>query len=234
MKLLGIGFALLLVLSPVAQAGEGGSGQAENALSGFWRGVVRLLQPAAPAPQHLAVEAETGFELGSADAPLTLVAYTDYRCPFCARFEAETFPALHARYIASGKMRYIARDLPLHSHPLALLAAQSAHCAGDQGKFWEMKALLLRDRTRLEGAQLAEHARGLALDGEVFARCMAEGKHLPEIGGIADDARARGITRTPTFVLGKLAGDSVQGIVIVGAQPLAVFETAIDAMLEQR
>jgi protein-disulfide isomerase len=189
--------------------------------------------PSAPQmPQNLKVKGDAIYVLGKSDAPLTLVAFTDFQCPFCGRFETTTFPEIKKNYIDTGKLRYIVRDLPLTElHPFALKAAQSVHCAGDQGKFWEMKELVFKNQNKLDVDSLAGYAKELALNGDTFKSCMAGGKHLKEIGDEAKYAQSLGITGTPTFILGKTAGDSVEGRVIVGAQPLAAFEAAINEML---
>jgi len=189
--------------------------------------------PSAPqTPQSLTVTGDAIYVLGKSDAPLTLVAFTDFQCPFCGRFETTTFPEIKKNYIDTGKLRYILRDLPLESlHPFAMKAAQSVHCAGDQGKFWEMKELVFRNQSKLDVDSLAGYAKELALNGDTYKSCMADGKHLKEIGDEAKYAQSLGINGTPTFVLGKTAGDTVEGRVIVGAQPFAAFEAAIDEML---
>ena len=189
--------------------------------------------PSAPQmPQNLTVKGDAIYVLGKSDAPLTLVEFTDYQCPFCGRFETTTFPEIKKNYIDTGKLRVILRDLPLSDmHPFALKAAQSVHCAGDQGKFWEMKELVFKNQNKLDGDSLAGYAKDLALNGDTFKSCMDNGRHLKEIGDEAKYAQSLGITGTPTFILGKTAGDSVEGRVIVGAQPLATFEEAINGML---
>jgi protein-disulfide isomerase len=189
--------------------------------------------PSAPQmPQNLKVKGDAIYVLGKSDAPLTLVAFTDFQCPFCGRFETTTFPEIKKNYIDTGKLRYIVRDLPLTElHPFALKAAQSVHCAGDQGKFWEMKELVFKNQNKLDVDSLSGYAKELALNADTFKSCMGEGKHLKEIGDEAKYAQSLGITGTPTFILGKTAGDSVEGRVIVGAQPLAAFEAAINEML---
>jgi protein-disulfide isomerase len=192
--------------------------------------------PSAPqTPQNLTVRGDAIYVLGKSDAPLTLVEFTDFQCPFCARFETTTFPEIRKSYIDTGKVRLILRDLPLTDmHPFALKAAQSVHCAGDQGKFWEMKELVFKNQNKIDVDSLAGYAKELLLNGDTFKSCMAEGKHIKEIGDEAKYAQSLGITGTPTFILGKAVGDSVEGQVIVGAQPLATFETAINEMLGKR
>ena len=194
--------------------------------------------PAAPSvppkPENLTVKGDAIYVLGKSDAPLTLVEFTDYQCPFCGRFETTTFPEIKKNYIDTGKVRFILRDLPLDFHPFALKAAQSVHCAGDQGKYWEMKELVFKNQNKIDVDSLAGYAKDLSLNGDTFKSCMADGKHLKEIGDEAKYAASLGITGTPTFVLGKAVGDSVEGRVIVGAQPLAAFEAAINEMLGKR
>jgi protein-disulfide isomerase len=189
-------------------------------------------QQQAPAvPQNLKVNGDAKYVLGKSDAPLTLVAFTDYQCPFCGRFETTTFPEIKKNFIDTGKVRFILRDLPLDFHPFALKAAQSVHCAGDQGRYWEMKELVFKNQSKIDVDSLAGYAKDISLNDDTFKSCMDEGKHLQEIRDEAQYAQSLGITGTPTFVLGKVVGDSVEGRVIVGAQPLASFEAAINEML---
>ena len=164
-----------------------------------------------------------------------MVEFTDYQCPFCGRFEATTFPEIKKNYIDTGKMRLIVRDLPLEGlHPFAMKAAQAAHCASDQGKFWEMKDLLFKNQNKLDADSLAGYAtKDLALDPDIFKKCMADGKHLKEISAEAKYAQSLGITGTPTFIVGKTAGDSVEGRVIAGALPFENFAAVINGMLDK-
>jgi len=187
-------------------------------------------------PQNMTVKADVINVLGKSDAPLTMVEFTDYQCPFCGRFEATTFPEIKKAYIDTGKMRLIVRDLPLEGlHPYAMKAAQAAHCASDQGKFWEMKELLFKNQNKLDADSLAGYAtKDLALNPDLFKKCMAEGKHLKEISAEAKYAQSLGITGTPTFIVGKTAGDSVEGRVIVGALPYENFASVIDEALDKR
>jgi protein-disulfide isomerase len=189
--------------------------------------------PSAPlTPQNLTVKGNAIYALGKSDAALTMVEFTDYQCPFCGRFEATTFPEIKKNYIDTGKLRLILRDLPLvDMHPYALKAAQSVQCAGDQGKFWEMKELVFKNQNKLDVDSLTGYAKDLSLNADTFKSCMADGKHLKEIGDEAKYALSLGITGTPTFILGKTLGDSVEGQVIVGAQPYAAFEAAIEEKL---
>jgi protein-disulfide isomerase len=195
-------------------------------------------QPAAPGqrmPQNLTVNGAARYVLGKSDAPVTMVEFTDYQCPFCGRFEATTFPEIKKNYIDTGKMRLIVRDMPLEGlHPFAMKAAQAAHCAGDQGKFWEMHDLLFKNQNRLDAGSLTGYAtKDLALNADAFNKCMADGKHLKEIGAEARYAQSLGINGTPSFIIGKSAGDSVEGRLVVGALPYENFAAAINAALQK-
>jgi protein-disulfide isomerase len=193
--------------------------------------------PTAPQmPQSMSVKGDAINVLGKSDAPLTMVEFTDYQCPFCGRFEATTFPEIKKNYIDTGKMRLIVRDLPLEGlHPFAMKAAQAAHCASDQGKFWEMKDLLFKNQNKLDADSLTGYAtKDLALNAGTFKKCMADGKHLKEIGAEARYAQSLGITGTPTFIVGKTTGDSsVEGRVIVGAVPFDNFAAVINEALDK-
>ena len=174
--------------------------------------------------------------LGRADAPVTLVEFSDYQCPFCQRFFATTLPALKNEYVAKGKVRYVFRDFPLDQiHPLARKAAEAAHCAGEHAKYWEMHDVLFQNQRALAPLQLAEHARTVGVEGAKFDECLSSGRHAARVErGLADGA-AVGVQGTPTFVVGKTkAGDVVEGTPIRGAQPLETFRRIIDQALAEQ
>src|SRR2546427_8375547 len=104
--------------------------------------------------------------LGRADAPVTLVEFSDYQCPFCQRFFATTLSAIKKQYVDTGKVRYVFRDFPLDQlHPQARKAAEAVHCAGEHGRYWEMHDLLFQNQKALAPLELTEHARTVGLDG---------------------------------------------------------------------
>lgn len=196
-------------------------------------------QPAPPGqqmPQTMTVKSDAIYVLGKSGAPVTMVEFTDYQCPFCGRFEATTFPEIKKNFIDTGKMRLIVRDLPLDGlHQYAMKAAQAVQCAGDQGKFWEMKDLLFKNQNKLDADSLNGYAtKDLALNAVTFKKCMADGKHLKEIGAEARYAQSLGINGTPTFIIGKTAGDSVEGRLVVGALPYENFAAVINDALEKK
>ncbi len=142
-------------------------------------------------------------------------------------------PQLQREYIDTGKIRYVARDFPLESiHPQAFKAAEAAHCAGDQGLFWEMHERLFANPRALSPNDLSQHAQALKLDLTVFDSCLGSSKHAARVRqGLADGQKA-GVTGTPTFILGVLESDGQLKVarVLRGAQPYSVFKEALDRL----
>ncbi len=179
------------------------------------------------------VSLEDGHVLGSDDAPLTLVEFTDYQCPFCSRFASSTFEELKRTYIDTGKLRLISRDLPLAMHDNAPQAANAARCADEQDHYWEMRDIMFQNTTQLDQESLIRYGSDLELDIAKFAACLTSDKYGDAVRQGATDAGAVGITGTPSFVLGKATGDRLEGLIILGAQPFATFDTQIKALLAE-
>ena len=196
-------------------------------------------RPAAPAPPATVEKIPGTVALGSVTpkgniaAPLTLIEFSDYQCPFCKRHADQTVPQLMKDYVDSGKMRYVFRDFPLESiHPRAVKAAEAARCAGDQGKYWDMHGRLFANQRALDPEQLVEHARAIGLEERAFKDCLEQGKHVAAIKKDLEDGTKLGVRGTPTLVLGVSDGDQVKNAVVIrGAQPLAVFKAEIDRLL---
>ena len=137
---------------------------------------------------------------GPVDAPLTLVEFLDFECPFCAR-ATSLGPALRRRF--GDDLRYVVRNLPLTDvHPRAELAAEAAEAAAAQGRFWEMYDRLFAHQDELEPEDLVRHAEAIGLDVERFSRELAEGVHAPRVRDDVASAEASGVTGTPTFFVG--------------------------------
>lgn len=190
--------------------------------------------PVATRPQTLStakVSARDRPVLGDSAAPLTLVEFTDYQCPYCKTFLTNTLPQLKAAYIDTGKLRVVVKDLPLSFHKDARKAAQAALCAHDQGRYWDMHQALFSS-AQLGQAYLIGHAKQISLDVAAFERCLDSGRHLDVIDQDTTEAGDAGITGTPTFVLGRTTDDIVDGIRIRGARPFEAFETQIKALLK--
>jgi protein-disulfide isomerase len=173
--------------------------------------------------------------LGKPDAPVTLVEFSDYQCPFCRRHLTSTFPELKKQYIDSGKLRYVYRDFPIDRiHPEARKAAEAAHCAGEQGKFWEMHDVLFAKPRQLKPDELKTHAQGLGLAQAAFDACLDQGKYADAITEDETLGLSLGVSGTPTFFIGKTTADgTIEGVRLVGAQPIAAFRRVIDQLLEK-
>ena len=138
-------------------------------------------------------------------------------------------------YIQSGKVKYVSRDLPLESiHPLAMKAAEATHCAGEQGKYWEMHDRLFAHQQELARPDLSKHAQALGLDMAAFDQCVDTGKSATRIRKDMAEAQSLQVTGTPTFFLGLTDpnGSQVKGVRMTGAQPYQTFKDAIERLLK--
>ncbi len=195
-----------------------------------------LIQPSRPAsgPEKIIVnlaEAKQWHSQGKEEAPVTIIEFTDYQCPYCRRFDQSTFADIKRNYIDTGKVRFLTRDLPLEFHPNSLRAAEAARCAGDQGKFWEMREALFANSTDLSRDAIAKYAQTLSVDPSSFASCLDTEKHKAEVqADLAEAVRLR-VTGTPTFLVGRTANGVLEGVRISGALPFPAFDAAIKQML---
>lgn len=190
---------------------------------------VRQALPTNPEPVETSVKDVQA--LGKPDAPLVMVAFFDYECPFCLRFDVDTFPILKRDYIDTGKLRYVVKDLPLDFHPRARKAAEATHCAGEQSAFWALRDVLMRNQKQLDDASLLAYAKGAGLKVDAFQSRLESARHAKRVTADLEEARKLGITGTPTFVLGKAQGDKVRGEKLVGAAPAATFEQKLRELL---
>jgi len=160
--------------------------------------------------------------LGPIDAPVTIIEFGDYQCPFCKLFFDETLPQIRSTY--GDQVRFVFRDFPLTSiHPNSQKASEASECADDQGRFWEYHALLWANQQALAVADLKAYAAQLGLDAATFADCLDTGKNAPEVQKDSSDAVSYGVTGTPWFF--------INGTALPGAQPFSEFQTVIDGLL---
>jgi protein-disulfide isomerase len=170
--------------------------------------------------------------LGDEQAPVTVVEFIDYQCPFCQEFAQKTFGQLKAHYIDTGKLRYVARDFPLPRHERARPAAIAAACAGEQGRFWEMHDALLLSAGALRDEDFARLAGQLRLDRKSFDRCAAGDWHAPRLDTDYAAARRMGVSGTPSFLVGASRGDVAQGELLTGDETFAEFEKVLAKYLK--
>ena len=225
--------ALLLPLGAQgATKNEGITRQQADQILNELRQIRQLLerqQAQAPRPQEeQATRAKlnlAGFAmLGSKEAPLTIVEFTDYQCPFCQRFHTTAFPDLKKNYIDTGKVRFYSRDLPLDFHSNAMRAAEAARCASDQGQFWQLRDVMGANPNKLDMDSLVADAADLKMDVPAFRACVESEKYKNAVQTDVLEAMKIGASGTPTFVVGKSTPDGVDGDLVVGAQPYAMFE----------
>ena len=193
------------------------------------RQLLERQQAQAPKPQEeQATRAKlnlAGFAmLGSKEAPLTIVEFTDYQCPFCQRFHTTSFVDLKKNYIDTGKVRFYSRDLPLDFHPNAMRAAQAARCASDQGQFWQLRDVMGANPNNLDMDSLVADATTLKMDANAFRACVESEKYKNAVQTDVMEAMKIGANGTPTFVVGKSTPDGVDGELVVGAQPFPMFD----------
>ena len=187
---------------------------------------------AAPAAAQTAGDPLASRAKGEASAPVTVYEMSDFQCPFCRRFATETFPALEAEYVRSGRVRWVFVNFPLTSiHPNAAPAAELAMCAARAGAFWPVHDLLFRHQATwapLENPapfflSLADSAR---VPRAAIAGCLERGEARPEVELDAQGAVRTGARSTPSFY--------IEGGLLRGAQPVEVFRGILDSILQAR
>lgn len=160
--------------------------------------------------------------LGAPAAPVTMIMFSDWQCPYCSEWHRSTLPQLKERYIDPGRVRLVFKDFPLIAiHPDAQLAAEAGQCAHAQGKFWEYGAVLTRSGASLDQAHLQAAAQEVQLDDAQFADCINTHQSAANITANVQAGITAGVTSTPTFI--------INGVILEGAQPLSVLAAAIAA-----
>jgi len=190
-------------------------------------------QPAAP----VKISIDDDPIIGDPNAPITIVEFSDFQCPFCARFHTQTLPLILEEYIEQGKVKLVFRDFPIQSiHPNAVPASVAAECANEQGKFREMHDILFEKQNawnRIETADalslFSQYASDMELEQDAFDSCISSGKYIEEIRNDLDDGREYGVSGTPGFFVGN---DQVGYVELKGAQPFESFKKVIDAQLD--
>jgi protein-disulfide isomerase len=171
-----------------------------------------------------------GYLLGSPTAPVEVVEFADFECPGCGQFSTLTEPDVRAKLVNTGKVRIRYMDFPLQMHPNTWDASLAAACANDQGKFWELHDLIFQNQDKWNGEAtsrprpvLADMAKSLGLDMSKYDDCMKSEKYRAKVQSHMMEAERRGVTQTPTFVI----GDKL----VPGAIPYDTFKKLIDAEL---
>jgi protein-disulfide isomerase len=159
---------------------------------------------------------------GDPNAPITIIEFSDYQCPFCQRWHAEVWPQIESKY--GDKIRLVYRDFPLESiHPQAVPAAEAADCAGAQNKYWEFNNLLFGGGKELGTETYDAYAQQVGLKMDDFKKCVADRSYQKEVQDDTNFAAELGVRSTPTFF--------INGLAVVGAQPFSVFDQVISLEL---
>lgn len=167
--------------------------------------------------------------MGDPNAPIKIVEYSDFQCPYCARFTSETEQQLIDAYIATGKVYFEYRSFGEFIGVESRRSAEAAYCAGDQNKFWEMHDLIFANQTgenvgAFSDKRLNAFADKLGLDKSAFSDCFNGGKYAAKVAKDGVDGIAAGVKATPSF--------TINGKLFEGAQPFSAFKTEIDALLK--
>lgn len=189
---------------------------------------------ATPTLQAGPIEVEISGEptLGGDNAPVTIIEFTEYQCPYCKLYADETFPQIKENYIDTGKVKYVIRDFPLPFHANAQKAAEAANCAYDQGKYFEYHDKLFEGQEVWSEkgnddaiATFKGYAKDLGLKTNEFNKCLDNEQKKAEIDQDLSDGQNYGISGTPSFF--------VNGYLLVGAQPYEEFQKMIEEELSK-
>jgi protein-disulfide isomerase len=193
---------------------------------GFWNNWWGLFSPEAQGPT--ATTPISGEPVkGSVDAPVTIVEFSDFECPFCAQFYRATYPQLQ-ELIDQGEVRLVFKNFPLtQSHPNAMDAAIAGECAYEQDSFWEYHDRIFQNQNQLGSLDYVSLAGELGLDEEQFATCMNAPGTESEVREDMQEGRDAGITGTPGFLVGRTSAQ-FRGERLVGNQPMTQFRTLIE------
>ncbi len=181
----------------------------------------------APSQANINLKADVPY-LGNKDAKVTVVEYADYQCPFCEKFYTSVMSELKTKYIDTNKIKFVFQDFAFLGADSAT-AAEATHCAADQGKFWQYHDYLFKNQGQENGGWAAashqkEFAKTLGLNTGQFNQCMDSHKYSQEVQDETNAGKSYGVSGTPSVF--------VNGKIIVGAQPAANFEQAIEAALQ--
>jgi len=201
---------------------------------------LKILEKQLPINQpHIPTKISTDNDpiIGNPDAPITIIEFSDFQCPFCAKFHIQTLPTIMEEYIEKGTVKLVFRDFPIQNiHPNAVPASVAAECANEQGKFKKMHDILFEKQNEWSNLETIyaielfnQYAMKMQLDQEQFSSCLTTAKYVEEIQNDLNDGRTYGISGTPGFFIGN---EQIGFVELKGAQPFESFKKVIDKQLE--
>lgn len=200
------------------------------------RGAAQVAQGGAPGKgltDRVNVSVDDDPFLGSKDAPVTVIEFSDFQCPFCRKFWKDTLSQLKKDYINTGKARFVYRDFPLDFHPGSKVAAEGSECANEQGKYWPMHDRIFEEQgkqgegtVQFSAVEIKKWAGAVGVNQDQFNKCLDSHKYKAEVEKDLGDGGAAGVSGTPTLF--------INGRPIVGAQPYVSFKTVIDQELAKK
>ena len=165
---------------------------------------------------------------GLLEAPVTIVEFSEFYCPYCARFTWETLPKIVEEYVENGLVKVVFRNFPVHGEP-AVLAALAGECAHEQGQFWKyhdrLFSAVFREKRRLDAEALVELAEELGMDGQAFQECLSSERYRGNLEEDIAEGERLGVRGTPTFF--------INGRMVVGAYPFERFKQIIEEELRR-
>ena len=198
----------------------------------------KISENQAPQPntQPIMISADDDPVIGNPNAPITIIEFSDFQCPFCARFHIQTLPLILEQYVETGKVKFVYRDFPIQSsHPNAMPAAAASECAHEQNKFWQYHDMLFENQRTWSKMDFTsaitvfkEYATELELNQEQFNVCLDSGKYVNEINNDLTDGKNYKITGTPGFFIGN---EKTGFVKVTGAQSFEVFQGIIESQL---
>jgi protein-disulfide isomerase len=208
---------------------EAGLRSAQSSGIAFQDGSVPIVRMTPPT-----VVLDGSHRIGSSRATIAVVEFSDYQCPYCREFHERIYPRLKKEYVETGIVQFVHKDLPLKSiHPQAMPAALAASCAGLQKRFWPMHEALYANHGKLSPTLYPQLAHELGLDEAKFTACLSEASREQVIMRDVVEARGLGITGTPSFVIGKIQGDTLTVVRLAkGAPSFEGFAQEIEKLLK--
>lgn len=209
----------------------------DSAIAKLESKIAKIQAPSVQPSQPIRISTDNDPVRGNPDAPITIIEFSDFQCPFCARFHVQTLPSILEEYIDTGKVNLVYRDFPIQSiHPNALPAAVAAECANEQGMYWQYHDTLFEKQnawSKLDTGSaistFSQYATDVGLEQQQFDSCLSSGKYLEEVQQDLSDGRDYDITGTPGFFIGN---EKIGFVKIDGAQPFESFKRVIDSQLD--